>query len=141
MYLMKEKIETSSFLVSFHNMVKTQFNKRIIRVRSDNGTEFLNSTVKDFFQQEGIIHETSCVATPQQNGRVERKHRHILNVARALGFQGNLPLRFWGDCVLAATHIINRIPSVANNCKTPYEMLYNKEPTYDHSKFLVVCVM
>lgn len=57
-----------------------------------------------------------------------------MNVARALRFQGNLPLRFLGDCVLAATHIINRTPSVANNGMTPYEMLYNKPPTYEHFK-------
>lgn len=93
-YLLKDKSETGNILVTFHNMVRTQFNKKIKRVRSDNGTEFVNSTLRAFFQQEGITHETSCVATPQQNGRVERKHRHILNVARALRFQGNLPLRF-----------------------------------------------
>lgn len=64
MCLMKEKTETSAMLINFHNMVKTQFNKRIKRVTSDNGTEFINSTVRDFFQLEGIVHETSCVATP-----------------------------------------------------------------------------
>lgn len=63
-YLMKDKTETSEILIDFHNMVKTQFNKRIKRVRSDNGTEFLNSILRKYFNQEGIMHETSCVATP-----------------------------------------------------------------------------
>lgn len=71
---MRDKYETPRIIMNFHNMIKTQFNKRIKRVRSDNGSEFVNSTIKNFFHQEGIIHETSCVTTPQQNGRVERKH-------------------------------------------------------------------
>ena len=48
--------------------------------------------------QQGIIHQTSCIGTPQQNERVKRKHRHILNIARSLRFQGNLPIQFWGVC-------------------------------------------
>lgn len=107
-------------------MIETQFNVRIKRVRSDNGTEFTNLGIKKFFSQKGILHDTSCVATPQQNARVERKHRHILNIARALRFQANLPIRFWGECVLAATHIINRTPTVANKGITPYEVLFWK---------------
>jgi len=61
-------------------------------VRSNNGTEF--TCLKDYFLENGVIFQTSCVGTPQQNGRVERKHQHILNVARALRFQGGLPIDF-----------------------------------------------
>ncbi|GJZ83159.1 ribonuclease H-like domain-containing protein [Tanacetum coccineum] len=52
--------------------------------RSDNGTEFVNNKLAVFYKEKGIIHETSCAHTPQQNGIVERKHRHLLNVARGL---------------------------------------------------------
>nr|KYP31390.1 Retrovirus-related Pol polyprotein from transposon TNT 1-94 [Cajanus cajan] len=113
-YLLKTKVEVVGILMSFCNMVKTQFNTKVKRFRSDNRTKFTNVAIQQFFQQEGIMHETSCVGTPKQNGRVERKHRHILNVTRALRFQANLPISFWGECVLTATYIINRTPTVAN---------------------------
>lgn len=85
-YLMKQKTQIVEILMSFCNMIKTQFNVDVKRIWSDNGTEFMNSGLHTFLQQRGILHESSCAGTPQQNGRVERKHRHILNVARALRF-------------------------------------------------------
>ena len=60
-------------------------------VRSDNGIKF--TCVGNYCHEHGIVHETSCIGIPQQNGRVERKHRYILNVARALQFQAKLPTK------------------------------------------------
>jgi len=88
--------------------------------------------MKNYFLENGIIFQTSCTGTPQQNGHVERKHQHILNVARALRFQGCLPIDFWGECVLTAGYLINRTPSSVLNGKTPYRVLYGCDPTYDH---------
>jgi len=129
-YLLKEKKEVACMVKSFLTFVERQYGKCIKIVRSDNGTEFM--CLKDHFLQHGIIHQTSCIGTPQQNGRVERKHRHILNVARSLRFQGNLPIKFWGECVLAAGYLINLTPSFVLNGKTPYEILHGKAPNYDH---------
>lgn len=65
---------------------------------------------------------------------MERKHRHILNAARSILFQANLPVRFWGESVLTAAHLINRTLTKVLGGKTPYEVLYKKVPSYDNIK-------
>lgn len=117
-------------LKEFVVLIETQFSARIKTLRSDNGTEFM--CLAQYFKAKGVIHETSCVHTPQQNGRAERKHQHILNVARALRFQANLPIEFWGECVLTATHLINRTPSTLLKQKSPFEILHGHPPTLSH---------
>ncbi|KAG7551787.1 Reverse transcriptase RNA-dependent DNA polymerase [Arabidopsis thaliana x Arabidopsis arenosa] len=131
-YLLLEKSEVRRVLQNFCAYAEKQFSKSVRMVRSDNGTEFM--CLSQYFKDNGIVHQTSCVDTPQQNGRVERKHRHILNVARSLLFQANLPVTFWGEAILTAAYLINRTPSKVLNGKTPYELLFGVQPSYDQLK-------
>ncbi|CAN1778901.1 Retrovirus-related Pol polyprotein from transposon RE1 [Linum perenne] len=129
LYLLKHKSEARGRLEEFCELVKTQFDTSVKVIRSDQGAEF---HMVDYCAQHGIIHEMTCVATPEQNSRVERKHQDILNVARALKFQSGLSLFFWSDFVLHAVHLINRLPSTAIGHKTPYEMLHGVAPNLDY---------
>jgi len=129
-YLLKEKTEVSVTLKKNFTLVERQYNKCVKMVRFDNGTEFM--CLKQYFMQQGILHQTSCVGTPQQNGRVERKHRHILNVSRSLRFEGKLPLKFWGECVLTAGYLINLTPSSILKGKSRYEVIHRCAPSYAH---------
>ncbi|CAL1398408.1 unnamed protein product [Linum trigynum] len=126
-FLMESKSEANPLLQSFCIMVKNQFSKPIKTIRTDQGQEF---HMAEFYRSHGITHEMSCVYTAQQNGRVERKHQHLLNVARSLKFQSGLPLSFWGDFVLHAAYLINRTPTPLLDHKSPYEMLYHIPPDY-----------
>lgn len=81
-FLIKSKEEVFESYVTFFKMLTKQFQVNIKIIRSDNGTEFTNLHVKAFNENNGIVHQTSCVYTPQKNRVVERKHKHILNIAR-----------------------------------------------------------
>ena len=70
-YMMKSKSETRELIKGFCLYVSRQFDKRVKCICSDNGLEF---AMTDFYHTQGIIHETTCIETRQQNGRVERKH-------------------------------------------------------------------
>jgi Reverse transcriptase (RNA-dependent DNA polymerase) len=102
-------------------MVKTQFERNIKVIRSDNGTEYLNHDVRIILQNNGIIHETSYVGTPQQNGVAERKNRHILEITRALLIETNVPNTFWDNAITFAIYLMNRIPTQINNFETPLQ--------------------
>ncbi|XP_057543915.1 uncharacterized protein LOC130823315 [Amaranthus tricolor] len=128
-YLLIDEKEVFQMFMAFVAMVDRQFGQSITIVQSDNGSEF--KCLIDYFRDNGILFQTSCVGTPQQNGRVERKHKHILSVGRALRFQANLPIYFWGECILGAAHLINRTPTPLLQNKTPFEILFNKLPTFD----------
>lgn len=94
-------------------------------VRTNNGSEFFNAPMAKLFYELGILHQSSCVCTPQQNGKVEHKHKHchLLDVARALRFQTAVPFRYWGCCVLTTCYFINITPSVVLSGKSPYEIM------------------
>ncbi|KAH7521922.1 hypothetical protein FEM48_Zijuj07G0083300 [Ziziphus jujuba var. spinosa] len=98
-------------------------------LHSDNAPEL---TFHHFFRSKGIEHFYSCIETPKQNAVVERKHQHILKVARALFFKSHVSSCYWGECVLTVVYRINRTPSpLLSNC-TPFELLTKRKLAYHH---------
>jgi hypothetical protein len=96
--------------------------------------------MNSFCTDRGIIHQTSCPHPSQQNGMVERKHRHLLDVAHTLLFHMQVPKHFWGDAVLTACHLINRMPSVVLNQESPFSVLYPERTPFSLAPHVFGCV-
>lgn len=122
-YLLKHKSDVPKLFQYFHAMIQTQFSFKLQILRSDNGGEYVNSTLKSYFSTHGLLHETSCPDTPQQNGVAERKNRHILETARAFLIGAHAPRRFWADAIVTAVYLLNRMPSKVLDFQTPLQTL------------------
>lgn len=96
---MKTKDEAPSIFKQFHKMIETQFDAKIKVLHTDNGTEYVNQEIRQYPQENGIAHHTTCVDCP---GVAERKNRHLLQVTRYLLIDALVPKVFWGDAVLTA---------------------------------------
>ena len=120
---MHTKFETRKIIINFITYVETQFDSQVKTIRSDNGAEFL---MHDLYARKGIIHQTTCIETPEQNEIAKRKHQHLLNVTRALLFQTQLPPSFWCFALVHAAYLINCIPTPFLKDQYPYEKLYAK---------------
>jgi len=77
--------------------------------------------MNEFFSSKGIIHQTSCVETPEQNGIAERKHLHLLNVTRALIFQSKVSTQLWSYALTHVAFLISITPTPFLQNSTLYE--------------------
>jgi transposase InsO family protein len=83
-FVLHDKSETQEVLKKFLNRAQNKFDAKVKRIRSDNGTEFKNTKVEDFLDEEGIKHEFLAPYTPQQNGMGKRKNCTLIEMARTM---------------------------------------------------------
>nr|GFB14978.1 retrovirus-related Pol polyprotein from transposon TNT 1-94 [Tanacetum cinerariifolium] len=107
-------------------MIQVRLNVLVRRIRTDNGTEFVNQTLRDYFEKVGISHETSVARSPQQNGVVERRNRTLIEAARTMLIYAQAPLFLWTEAVATACVTQHRSIIRLRHGKTPYELLYSK---------------
>nr|GFB84324.1 putative ribonuclease H-like domain-containing protein [Tanacetum cinerariifolium] len=124
------KDETPYFIIKFLKMIQVRLKVRlkvpVRRVRTDNGTEFVNQTLRDYYEEVGISHETSVARSSQQNGVVERRNRTLIEAARTMLIYAQAPLFLWAEAVATACFTQNRSIIRLRHGKTPYELLHNK---------------
>ncbi|GJW93410.1 putative ribonuclease H-like domain-containing protein [Tanacetum coccineum] len=103
--------------------------------RTNNGTEFVNQTLCEYYAKVGISHEISIARSPQQNGVIERRNRTLIKAARTMLIYAKAPLFLWAKAVATACYTQNCSIVSLRHDKTPYELLHDKPP--DLSFFLV----
>ena len=91
---MKTRAELFSIFTKFPTEIRTQFNTSIRILRSDNAKEYYSMPFSSFMSSHGILHRSSCAYTPQQNGVVQRKNRHLVETVRTLLLHHKVPQRF-----------------------------------------------
>lgn len=129
-YLFHNRSALLKIYQEFSTMIQTQFSTTIKRFRADSGGEFQSGPFTELLASRGTLAESSCTDTPQQNGVAERKHRHIMEITRALLLSSSTPKKFWGEAALTSVYVINRTPSSVIGGISPFERLYKIPPNY-----------
>lgn len=130
---LKTKSEVYSTFVIFKAYVENIVGNKIKILRSDSGGEFTSLQFKVFLHTHGIVQQLSCPHTPEQNGCVERKHRHLVETARTLLVESSVPHSYWVEAFTTAIYLINRLP-ISGNTKSPWELVFRKSPDYSKLK-------
>ena len=115
--MLKNKSDVFAKFNLFQQHVERLFDRKILAMQTDWGGEY--QKLHSFFERIGITHHVPCPHAHQQNGSVERKHRHIMEVGLSLLAQAYTPLKFWDEAFLTAVYLINRVPSKVVNNQTP----------------------
>ncbi|KAD4178897.1 hypothetical protein E3N88_27488 [Mikania micrantha] len=131
-YLLKSKDEAIDKFVLYKTEDENQLNKKIKVLRSDRGGEYV-SPFADICAQSGIIHECIAPYSPQQNGIAERKNRTLKEMMNAMLLSSGLSQDMWGEAILSATYLLNKIPFKKKDV-TPYELWMGRKPSYKYLK-------
>nr|GEZ00838.1 hypothetical protein [Tanacetum cinerariifolium] len=125
---LRSKDEASDFISKFLKMIQVRLKVLVRRIQIDNGTEFVNQTLREYYEEVGISHETSVARSPQQNGVVERRNRTLIEAACTMLIYAQAPLFLWAEAIETACYTQNRSIIRLRHEKTPYELLHNKLP-------------
>ncbi|GKD44763.1 retrovirus-related pol polyprotein from transposon TNT 1-94 [Tanacetum coccineum] len=124
---LRTKDEASEAIIKCIKNIKVRLNATVRNVRTDNGTEFVNQILREFYENVGISHQTSVARTPQQNDVVERRNRTLVEAARTIIFS-KASLFLWAEAINTTCYTQNRSLIRLQYNKTPYELMQDKKP-------------
>lgn len=114
-------------------MCKTQYGSVPKAFRSDRGGEYLGHDLRDHLKRQGIEFQHTMPYSPEQNGVAERKNRYLMEAVRSMLIDANLPNTYWGEAVMTATYLQNKLPTRIMQM-TPYESWHNRKPNVNNLK-------
>ncbi|GKF27266.1 retrovirus-related pol polyprotein from transposon TNT 1-94, partial [Tanacetum coccineum] len=120
------KNEAPYFIIIFLKMIQVWLKVPVQRNRTNIRTEFVNQTLREYYEKIGISHETSIARSPQQNGVVEKGNRTLIKAAHTMLIYVKAPLFLWAEAVATACYTQNRSIVHLRHGKTPYELLHDK---------------
>ncbi|GKD19542.1 retrovirus-related pol polyprotein from transposon TNT 1-94 [Tanacetum coccineum] len=126
------KDETPEFVIKFLKKVQVTLNATVRNIRTDNGTEFVNQTLKSYYEDVRISHQTTVARTPQQNSAIERRNQTLVEAARTMLIFSKAPLFLWAEAVATTCYTQNRSLIRTRHNKTPYEMLHDRKRDIKH---------
>ena len=129
--LVQSKNEVSTLVIQVLTLLERRTGRRVQAIRTDNGTEFVNATLTQYLQTQGIVRQRSAPYTPEQNGRAERLNRTLLEKVRAMLADAGVPKFLWPEAVITANYLRNRSPT-AHGSVTPTELLTSRKPSVKH---------
>jgi transposase InsO family protein len=127
-FFLQDKSEPQEVLKKFLRRTQNEFDVKLNKIRSDNGTEFKNTQVEGFLDEEGIMHEFSAPYTPQQNGEAKKKNHTLIEMARTILEKYKTSDRFWAEEINTTYHETNRLYLHKLLKKTFYELLTGNKP-------------
>ena len=123
---MKYSTSSNNYLIDNHTK------KKINIFRSDNGREFTSNEFKDLRKDLGIKRELTTPYNPQQNGVAERKNRIIMEAAREMIHDQDLPMHLWVEAARTTVYVQNCTPHRVPENKTPEEVFSKKKLKFNH---------
>lgn len=125
---MKLESDVSTIFVQLIAMLENQFSTRVKNLYTDNGVEFIK--LRPFLASRGISQYTTAPHTPQQNGTVECRHRHIVEIGMSLWHHASVPSTYWTYALDTAVYLINHLLTLLLARKSPFEAIFNSVPDY-----------
>jgi transposase InsO family protein len=131
-FFLQDKSETHEVLKKFLRRAQNEFDVKVKKIRSDNSTEFKNTQVENFLDEEGIKHEFSAPYTPQKNGVAERKNHTLIEMVRTMLDEYKTSDQFWVEAINMTCHATNCLYLHKLLKKTSYKLLIDNKPNISY---------